>query len=134
MNRLKGTVTAISHSGELSLVDVACEGTSLSAFVLEAPEQAPFIRIGNDVWILFKETEVSIAKDFSGELSLRNRFESRITKIRTGELLTELTLDFNGTSIVSIISRRSSDRMGLKVGDQVTGLVKANEITLMEAG
>ncbi len=133
MNRLKGTITAVHTCNELSLVDILCSGTPLCAFVLDAADQAPFIRPDREVWVLFKETEVSIAKDFGGELSLQNRFESTLEAIRPGDLLAELKLDFKGVPITSIISRRSLDRMRLTRGDRITALVKTNEITLMEA-
>ncbi|BDY12920.1 TOBE domain-containing protein [Hydrogenimonas cancrithermarum] len=133
MNRLKGSVTAIQCSGELSQVDIACGNTGLTAFMLGKPNENPGVAVGSDVWVLFKESEVALAKGFSGALSLRNRFEGRIGKIVLGDLLAEVTLAYAGDTIVSIISRRACEAMELKVGDRVTALVKANEITLMES-
>ncbi len=132
MNRLKGHITAIQSSGELSLVDIAYNQTHLTAFMLGKADEHPEVTVGQDIWVLFKESEVAIAKDFSGAISLRNRLEGRIEKIVVGDLLAEVTLKVGEDTIVSIISRRACDAIKLEVGDHVTALVKANEMTLME--
>jgi len=131
MNRLKGTIIAIQHSGELSQVDIACDNTMVTAYILGKPESSN-LKIGNEVSLLFKESEVALAKDLKGSLSLRNRFEGVIEKIVYGELLVEVTILFKENKIVSIISRRACEAMKLKERETVTALVKANEMTLME--
>jgi molybdate transport system regulatory protein len=85
------------------------------------------------VLILFKETEVSIARSLSGDISCRNRLRSVIRAIERSEILSKLTLDFDGLNIVSVITTRSVDALGLEVGDTVEGIVKSNEITIKKA-
>jgi molybdate transport system regulatory protein len=80
---------------------------------------------------LFKESEVSIAKNFSGLISLQNRFDCIITRVELGKLLAQITLNFHGNIIDSIISSGSAKRMNLAVGDSVVALVKSTEITLI---
>ncbi|MEN3294260.1 MAG: molybdate transport system regulatory protein, partial [Burkholderiales bacterium] len=52
--------------------------------------------------------------------------------IERGQLLTKVTLDTDGHIIESIITTRSSHALALAVGDTVEGLVKSNEMTLMQ--
>ncbi|ADU66580.1 TOBE domain-containing protein [Desulfurispirillum indicum S5] len=131
MNTLTGIINAIDSDGSLSLVDIAVAGThTMSALVVETPEQCPWLRQGNNVRVLFKETEVSIAKELRGQISLRNRLSATVTAVRSEGMLAEISLDFAGQQIVSIITSRSARRMELKVGDGVEWLVKANEISL----
>ena len=132
MNRLQGKITAIQSSGHLSLVDVDVDGDSFTSIVVETAETAPYLAPGNAVLILFKETEVSLAKNLSGLISLRNRMLGVVRSIDQGALLSAVTLDYKGKSIVSVITTRSVQRLALKPGDTVEGLVKANELTLME--
>jgi molybdopterin-binding protein len=82
--------------------------------------------------MLFKETEVSIGKALSGNLSLRNRLKSKIKTIEKGTVLTKITLDYKGKDIISVITTRSTNKLDLKVGDEVQGLVKANEVIIMK--
>jgi molybdate transport system regulatory protein len=133
VNRFEGTITSVESSGGISLIDLDVRGTPFSALVIETPQTNPHLCLGQTVQVLFKETEVSIAKSFSGGISCRNRLHSRIRDIERSEILTKLTLEFNGLSVVSIITTRSVDALGLGIGDEVMGIVKSNEITIKKA-
>lgn len=116
----------------MSLVDVDVDGDIFTSIVVETAETAPYLAPGNAVLILFKETEVSLAKNLSGAISLRNRIRAVIHAIDRGVLLSAVTLDYKGMQVVSVITTRSVERLALAPGDKVEGLVKANEVTLME--
>lgn len=130
MNRLAGTIAAVETDGALSLVDVSVGQSLFSALVVETPEQCDYLAIGTAIELLFKETEVAIAKDLTGAISLRNRHASTILSLRFGGLLCEVTFECEGAQVISLITARSAKRLNLAVGDRVEWLVKANEISL----
>lgn len=130
MNKLKGKIVHIDYDQAIALVDVEVDKEIFSCVLLETPSSASYLRIGKDVFLLFKETEVSIGKNLTGLISLRNRIKSKIKSIKEGKILTKIILDFRGQEIISIISSRSRQRLDLKIGDEVEWLVKANEISL----
>ncbi len=132
MNKLKAKIVNIESSAHISLVDLEANGDLFSCVIIERPDTASYLRKGNPVHILFKETEVSIGKNLSGQISLRNRIQSTIKALNSGSVLTKLTLDYKGIEMGSIITTRSTQKLNLKVGDAVVGLVKANEISIME--
>ncbi len=66
------------------------------------------------------------------QISARNQLQGKISNIRNGPVSTEVSLDVNGQKLVSVITTESATNMGLKVGDQVTALVKASSIILMK--
>ncbi len=132
MNKLLGKITNIESSEHISIVDIDVEGDLFSSVIIETPETADYLKIGNEVFMLFKETEVSIGKALSGNLSLRNRLTSKIKTIEKGKVLTKIVLDYKGKDIVSVITTRSTNKLDLKVGDEVQGLVKANEVIIMK--
>ncbi len=131
MNRLKGQIVAIDHSSHMSLVDVAVGGDIFTATLLETPESADYLRVGSSVTLLFKETEVSLAKSLSGLISLRNRIAVAIRSIERGDILSAVELDYRGNTLKSVITTRAVERLQLTAGDQVEALIKANEIALM---
>ncbi len=133
MNKLQGNIVAVKSSASMSIVDVKAGADIFSAVVLETPASAAYLRAGKTVTILFKETEVSIGKNLSGMISLRNRFPGVIKGIKTNEILAEITLAYQGLHIVSVISRRSAEKMELKEGDHVEWLVKTNEVSLLHS-
>lgn len=132
MNRLRGQIIGIESNGHISLVDVTVGGDTFAALLLEAPQSSPYLAVGNQVSVLFKETEVALAKNLSGQISLRNRLHATVQDIRHGEILSEVVLSYQGQTIASIITSRSIKRMEIRPGDEVEALIKANEVTLME--
>lgn len=132
MNRLDGHIHAIECNGQMSLVDVMVGGDMFTATLLETPETAPYLRAGEKVSLLFKETEVSLAKGLSGLISLRNRIPAIVRGIEHGGIMSAVHLDYQGLPLTSVITSRAVERLQLAVGDRVEGLVKANEIVLTE--
>lgn len=125
MNKLSGKIIRVESTKTIALMEVKVHDDIFSAIVLE-----PSFKEGDSVTMLFKETEVSIGKNLSGLISLRNRVNSRIKNIERDAILSKVVLDYQGNEIVSIITTRSVDRLGLKVGESVEWLVKANEMIL----
>lgn len=128
MNRLRGTISAVESAGHVRLVDVNVNDTTFSAILLEATER---LHPGAAVTLAFKETEVSLAKNLSGLISLRNRLPARVRAVEKGQVLAKVTLDYQGVDVVSIITTRSAERLDLQAGDAVEALVKANEMTIL---
>jgi molybdopterin-binding protein len=64
-------------------------------------------------------------------LSARNRLRGRVSGIRAGELLAEVTIEVrDGQHVVAAVTRASVDRLGLSAGGAVSAYVKATELTL----
>ncbi len=133
MNRLHGRIVNVESNGHLSLVDVEANGDVFNALLLETPDSAPYLAVGTPVLALFKESEVSLAKSLSGQISLRNRIKGTVLHIRRGAILSEVTLDCRGQAVVSIVTSRAVQRLNLCEGDEVEALIKANEVSLTEA-
>ncbi len=132
MNQLRGNIQGIESTENMSLVDVSVAGDIFCAVLLETPAGVPYLKMGEEVTLLFKETEVSLGKNLSGLISLRNRFKSRIKRIEKGKILTKVTLDYRNQEITSIITTRSFQHLGLKEKEDVEWLVKTNEITILK--
>jgi molybdopterin-binding protein len=65
------------------------------------------------------------------ELSARNQFKGTVKGIVTGGVMAEVTVDIgNGQEIVSVITKASSERLGLAQGVAVTALIKSSEVLL----
>ncbi|MDH5560742.1 MAG: TOBE domain-containing protein [Deltaproteobacteria bacterium] len=129
MNKLKGIISRIDKTDHIALIQVKVGEDHLSSVILSSGEDEP--RVGEEVFILFKETEVSIGKDLRGGLSMRNRLEAVIVSIEKGPVLSKIGLGYKGHTIFSVITTSSAENLGLKPGDQVEGLIKSNEVTLM---
>ena len=132
MNRIPGKITMIQHSGAIILVDIDIDGHGFSAMLIESATYPEWLQKGNPVDIVFKETEVALAKNLSGIISMRNRMKCSVQHIERGELLSKISLQFQKYQVISAITTRSVNALDLHVGDEVEALVKANEISLMK--
>lgn len=131
MNRLSANIAAVDIHGSIALVEAAVGAHRFTATLIGASDEVKNWTTGMPVTLLFKETEVSLAKNLSGLLSMRNRIPCTVTAVEHGKLLTKVSLNFNGDRIESIITTRSSHALSITPGDIVEGLVKANEMTVM---
>jgi molybdate transport system regulatory protein len=132
MNKLPGRISRIQQSSSIILVDVDVDGHVFSAMLIESATRQEWLQEGHPVDLVFKETEISLGKNLSGLISLRNRMKCRVLQIERGELLSIISLAFQNFTIVSAITTRSVEMLDLKIGDEVEALVKANEVSLMK--
>ena len=131
MNKLKGTIIDIQSSDNISIVYADVDGDVFSSIILEGKKSPPNYKVKDRVTLFFKETEVGLAKDLTGMISLRNRFKAVIKKIEKGPILAKVTLNYKSNIIESVISAQSAVGMKLKDAEEVEWLVKTNEVTLM---
>lgn len=132
MNKLPGVITQIQQSGAILLVDIDVNGHGFSSMLIESATHSEWLQTGNTIDLVFKETEVSLAKNLSGIISMRNRMKCTVQQIVRGELLSKITMNFQHHSITSAITTRAVDSLQLSIGDEVEALVKANEVSLMK--
>jgi molybdate transport system regulatory protein len=131
MNKLTGIINQIQKSGAIVLADIGVEGHTFSSMLIDSDEQSNWLKEGNPVFVVFKETEVSLAKDLSGKISMRNHFPCTVEKVVKGELLSEIVMRFRQYTVRSVITSRATKYLDLQPGDVVDALVKANEVALM---
>jgi len=63
------------------------------------------------------------------KLSARNMLKGKVTKIVTGAVNSEVTIELKGgEEIVSIITNSSVQRLGLKEGKEAYAVVKASSV------
>ncbi|MEO8252763.1 MAG: TOBE domain-containing protein [Flavobacterium sp.] len=130
MNLLSGNITEIKTEGSLSLVKLMVQNCAITSIVIDTPENAEYLTIGNPTQIFFKETEVVLAKAFSGMISLQNKLICTVNSFEKGKLLCKITLDFQDTKIVSVITRNAFDQLNIQENDEVMAMIKTNEISL----
>ena len=132
MNILIGAIKEIEVNGELSIVRVDVNGNLLSTIVIDTPETAPFLKQGNPVRVIFKETEVIIGVGDMKGISLRNKFLGKIKVMKKDLLLSKITVDTAVGEISSIITSNAVDQLKLHEGMEVCAMIKTNELMLSE--
>jgi molybdopterin-binding protein len=63
-------------------------------------------------------------------LSARNQFKGTVKSVKLGEVMAEVVVVVGSLEIVSAITRGSAEHLGLKVGDEVTTVIKSTEVMI----
>lgn len=67
------------------------------------------------------------------KVSSRNKLKGKVTNTVSDMVNAEVTIDIGGGhTIVGVITKTSLEDMDIKVGDEVTALIKASSVILMK--
>lgn len=66
------------------------------------------------------------------QLSGRNKLFGEIIEIKRSEVVCEVVLQVGENQIAGVITTTSVDAMNLQLGDQVTALIKATEVSFIK--
>jgi len=63
------------------------------------------------------------------KISARNVLKGKVKKVEHGAVNTEVTIELSGgTEVVSIITKFSAERLGLKAGSSAYAVIKASDV------
>ena len=69
--------------------------------------------------------------DLAGiDLSARNQLRGRILALTIEGVMAEVTVALGDQQLVSVITRGSAERLGLRVGDEVIAVIKSTEVMI----
>jgi molybdopterin-binding protein len=68
------------------------------------------------------------------EESIRNELPGTVRDIISDKVLSEVVIETAAGEVAAVITTRSLERMGLKVGDPVFALIKATNVSLRRQG
>ncbi len=103
MNRLDAVVTAMESEERLAVVSFLSGDTPLRMMALELGFE---LRPGSAVVLGCKASNIAIAKQLEGGLSISNRLTCNVESLEKGAILCRVLLRFGATLIESIIAWR----------------------------
>ena len=129
MNQLTGIIAHIEAQTHLSLVQITVANHTLQALLLETPQTAAYLQVGQSATLLFKETEILLAPvPFAGNISVPNQLPAVVKSIEQGKLLSRVWVDFAGNRLSALVLTSVLQQMPLAPEQAVVLLIKANEI------
>jgi molybdate transport system regulatory protein len=66
------------------------------------------------------------------KLSGRNQLPGEIIEIKKGDVVSEVVIQVGAHQIAGVITTTSADNMALMVGDRITALIKATEVSFIK--
>jgi molybdopterin-binding protein len=65
-------------------------------------------------------------------LSARNQLDGTLEELQLGGVMAHVVVRVGDNLIESVITRRSAEQMGLKIGDKVKVVIKSTEVMLQK--
>jgi molybdate transport system regulatory protein len=131
-NQFNATVEAVTAGPAMTAVRVRLDGgpTVTAAITSDAAEDLG-LAPGLSVTVLIKATEVGVAVDPVGRISIRNLLPGTVQSLEPGAAMTVVKIALtNGGVLTSAITHESAEDLGLTEGVQVTALVKSTDVAL----
>ena len=129
MSQLVATIKKINSIDNLNIIEFDFHGLTLKMMSLDLNAD---VQVSKKVKLSVKPTNISIAKNLIGEISLSNQIVATIENLENGQLLSSISLKVHNTILESIITVDSSKRMNLQIGESVTILIKASNLSIAE--
>lgn len=64
------------------------------------------------------------------KLSARNALSGKVVEIVKGQVVAKVKVDIGGQSVTSLVSVEAIDDLDLKIGDQVSAIIKSTEVLI----
>ena len=122
---IKAKISAIEQNDGVSVFEFSAENLSLKMLSLENLQN---LKIGDEVWLGFKSSDVFVATSALLNCSVSNEIKAQISDIQKGQITSSLHLNAGKFEFESIISTASLKRLNLAPGDQIYAYVKATSL------
>jgi molybdopterin-binding protein len=129
MNIVNGVITSIDKCDCFNRTVIKVRGEA--DFVVLTLGLKDAFRENAKVSLMFKESNVMVAKGRRWLFSVENSFPCSVTKITKGEIFAELELKTSFGVVRALVDAKSYGRLNIVLSDELNLFVKANEISLM---
>ena len=132
MNSLSGKISLIKTHGNISQVKVDLGEVSFCTVIIETPKTASYLKIGNPIQVVFKETEVIIGKGKQEDNSIQNKVEGVVLDMEKGQILSKVNIKTSIGNISSFLTTDSAEKLHLEKGTPICAMIQTTEIMLSE--
>ena len=128
MNRINAKVSTIQREDHLTLVSFETEDETLQMIALDL---SPLLQSGSLVTLGIKATNIILAKEFKGHISISNTPKACIESVSNGALLSSITLLCCNTTMECITTLEASKQLSLQANDTVYAMIKASDLSIL---
>ncbi len=129
MNKIPGEISQIESDEYISLIEIITKIGMFYSLIVETPKTADYLKIGNKVNLLFKETEVEILKHCYPEKVL-NISKGKVSKVQNGKILSKVFIKNSDLEVVSVTTTKGLKMLNIKENEEIFFYIKPNEIVI----
>lgn len=131
-NQYVGTVSGLREGPvDFEVLVRLDEHLELAAVVTRTSAEALGLAIGAEVIVLVKSSSLLLLTDPTLRISARNKLWGTVSRIVTGPVNAEVTLDLGaGRSATAVVTRESVENLGLAEGERACAAFKVSSVIL----
>lgn len=130
-NQIQGVVDTIEQDKVNVQISLRLKsGYNIVSIITKSALESLSIKVGDDMTAIFKSSSVMISTDKLINISSRNKLKGKVVNLIKGEINSDITIDIGGDFITSIITTSSIETLNIKLGDEVTSLIKSSDVML----
>lgn len=129
-NRLSAEIISIKKGKLNAHIALKWQNIPISVVITSTSVDELALSESDNVDVLFKASDVILAKGLTGSISARNILPGKIREIKRGFPLAVVILDLLGQELSAELTTSSVDEMKLSPGDEVEAVIKSSELIL----
>ena len=133
MNILNGIVSKMERYEGISLIDINIGEDEFSSLIIETETTRKYIKVGSEIDMLFKETEISLKNYHDKLIKRNNKFVAKVISIEKGKILSDVELEYNSQLLKVITLTRHINELNLEVGKKAVVILRTQEILLSKS-
>ena len=130
MNTLTGKIIKIQSNEGISLIDINIGEDEFSSLIIDSEATKKYIKVGNNINMLFKETEISLKNYHDKLIKRNNKFIAKVKSIDKGKILSDIELEYKNQQLRVITLTRYLNELNLQVNKKAVMLLRPQEILL----
>jgi molybdate transport system regulatory protein len=130
MNTLPGVIYKVQSAEGITLVDICIDNDQFSSLIINSESTDAYIKEGNKVNMLFKETEISLKRYHDKLVKRQNKVIAEVTEILNGKILSQVKLKYKEHNVTAIVLTRLLNELALEEGKKAVMILRTQEILL----
>ncbi|MEZ0322986.1 MAG: molybdenum-dependent transcriptional regulator [Hydrogenothermaceae bacterium] len=129
-NKILGKVVSVKIGTVSIEVEVEAGGNRFIALITENAVRELELKPGDEVYIIFKASNVLLSTENGMKLSARNKIKGEVIEVIEGAVNAEVKIKAGDNVITAIVTREAVKELGIDVNSEVTAIIKATDIII----
>jgi molybdopterin-binding protein len=127
MTKVKGYIVGLEFTDTISQVMLSTELGDFYCVILENPDTVNYLRMGNEVNLIFKESDYTVFKE---KVYPFNTIEGNVRSIVKGEIFVKVVIKNKDYEFSALITNPEFESLNIQINQKLHFFVKPTSVIL----
>lgn len=127
MTKVKGYIVGLEFTDTISQVKLSTELGDFYCVILENPDTVNYLRMGNEVNLIFKESDYTVFKE---KVYPFNTIEGNVRSIVKGEIFVKVVIKNKDYEFSALITNPEFESLNIQINQKLHFFVKPTSVIL----